>query len=247
MAEILQTTIRRLGVPVRSRYFLSQKLWHFQKDIRSCVENECCCPRTVNISNVNFISKYLYRQSKYSKTWNSICLALFYSSNGSSIRHEFEDWVPLRSRHFLSQKLWHFHKDIRSCVENEYYCPHTVNISSVNFTSKIRKHHGMEKLSVLLAPVCEENPWIIYDVLIIDCKSYVNDASDGLVCWCLTATSFSTLRPRPNGRHLADNIFKYIYLNTWIFIFKFTWSLSWRSNWQFTIIGSDNGLVPTRG
>ena len=29
-------------------------------NIRSCVENECCCPCTVNISNVNFNSKYIY-------------------------------------------------------------------------------------------------------------------------------------------------------------------------------------------
>ena len=28
--------------------------------IRSCVENECCCPRTVSISNVNFTSKIRY-------------------------------------------------------------------------------------------------------------------------------------------------------------------------------------------
>ena len=48
--------IRRLGVrfPLRSRLFLSEKLWHFHKNIRSCVENECCCPLTVNIWNVNF-------------------------------------------------------------------------------------------------------------------------------------------------------------------------------------------------
>ena len=38
-------------------YFRSQKLWHFHKNIRSCVENECCCPRTVNCSNDNFTSK----------------------------------------------------------------------------------------------------------------------------------------------------------------------------------------------
>ena len=51
--------IRRLGVrvPLSSRHFLSQKLWHFHKNIRSCVENEWCCPRTVNISNVNLTSK----------------------------------------------------------------------------------------------------------------------------------------------------------------------------------------------
>ena len=30
------------------------KIWHVHKNIWSCVENECCCPRTVNIPNVNF-------------------------------------------------------------------------------------------------------------------------------------------------------------------------------------------------
>ena len=33
---------------------------HFHKNTRSCVENECCCPRTVNISNVNFTSNYFF-------------------------------------------------------------------------------------------------------------------------------------------------------------------------------------------
>ena len=56
-----QYSIRWLGVRVslRSMYYLSQKLWHFHKNTRSCVENQCCCPRTVNISNVNFTSKYI--------------------------------------------------------------------------------------------------------------------------------------------------------------------------------------------
>ena len=40
-----------------SRYFLSQKLWQLHKNIRSCVENEYCRPRTVPISNVNLILK----------------------------------------------------------------------------------------------------------------------------------------------------------------------------------------------
>ena len=34
----------------------------------------------------------------------------------------------------LSQKLWHFHKNIRPCVENECWCPCTVNILNGNFT-----------------------------------------------------------------------------------------------------------------
>ena len=37
--------------------FCLQKLWHFHKNSRSGVENECRCPRTVNISNVNFTLK----------------------------------------------------------------------------------------------------------------------------------------------------------------------------------------------
>ena len=36
-------------------YSTPSQLWHFPKNTRSCVENECCCPRTVNMSNVNFI------------------------------------------------------------------------------------------------------------------------------------------------------------------------------------------------
>ena len=59
------------------------------------------------------------------------------SSNGYSIQHESEGLgvqVPLKSKHFLSQKLWHFHKNIRLCVENECCCLRTVNISNINFT-----------------------------------------------------------------------------------------------------------------
>ena len=41
--------------PSQFEIFSVAKLWHFHK----CVENECCCPRTVNISNVNFTSKII--------------------------------------------------------------------------------------------------------------------------------------------------------------------------------------------
>ena len=117
---------------------MSEKLRHLHKNTRSCVENKCCCPRTVNFSNVNFTSKYLYHQNQYSKTRDSKCLALiaqmvraFGTNPKVGVR------VPLRSRHFLSQTLWYFHKNIRSCVENESCCPRTVNILNVNFTPKI--------------------------------------------------------------------------------------------------------------
>ena len=48
----------------------------------------------------------------------------------------------LSSRHFLSQKLWHFHhKNTRSCVKIECCCPHTVCISNVNINLKISTSH----------------------------------------------------------------------------------------------------------
>ena len=52
-------------VPLRSRHFLSLKLRHFHKKIRSWVENGWC-----------YLKKYLYRQSQYSRTRDSKCLAL---------------------------------------------------------------------------------------------------------------------------------------------------------------------------
>ena len=49
--------------PIHTPNIGPQKLLHFRKNIRSCAENECCCPRTVNISNVNFTSKiYIQRE-----------------------------------------------------------------------------------------------------------------------------------------------------------------------------------------
>ena len=41
-------------VPLRLRHSLSQKLRHFDKNIRLGVWNECCFPSIVNITNVNF-------------------------------------------------------------------------------------------------------------------------------------------------------------------------------------------------
>ena len=40
---------------------------------------------------------------------------------------------PLRSRHFLSLNLRHFHKNIRSWVKIEWWCSRPVNISNVNY------------------------------------------------------------------------------------------------------------------
>ena len=124
-----------IPVPLRSRHFLSQKLWHFDKDTRSCVENECCCPRTVNISNVNFTSKISMPPEPVFKTWDSKWLALIAQmvrAFGMNPRNGRSS--PPQVETFLSQKLWRFHKNTRSCVENECCCPRTGDISNVDFT-----------------------------------------------------------------------------------------------------------------
>ena len=53
------------------------------------------------------------------------------------------------------------------------------------------------------------------------------------------------MRPRQNGPHFADNIFKYSLLkeNLWI-LNKFHWNIFLVSNWQHGSIGSVNGLAP---
>ena len=58
------------------------------------------------------------------------------SSNGKSIWHESESWGSTSPQvdTFLSQKLWHFHKNTRSYVENECCCPRTVYTSNITFT-----------------------------------------------------------------------------------------------------------------
>ena len=43
------------------------------------------------------------------------------------------DSSPLQVDTFLSIKIRHFHKNIRWCVENECYCPHTAKIPNVDF------------------------------------------------------------------------------------------------------------------
>ena len=69
------------------------------------------------------LKKYLYRQSPCSKSWDSKCLALIAQIvRAFGMNPEVGVRVCLRSRHFLSQKLWHFPRNIRSCVENECCC-----------------------------------------------------------------------------------------------------------------------------
>ena len=57
------------------------------------------------------------------------------------------------------------------------------------------------------------------------------------------AISINTLKPRQNGRHFADDIFKCIFLdeNVWIPI-----KLHRRVQLKHSSTGSDNGLTPLR-
>ena len=57
----------------------------------------------------------------------------------------------------------------------------------------------------------------------------------------------NTLRRRQNGPHFAEDILNSIFLmKVFEFRFKFHWSLFLRVQWQYSIIGSDNGLAPSR-
>ena len=56
--------------------------------------------------------------------------------------------------------------------------------------------------------------------------------------------TINTLRPRQNGSHVPYDILNGF---SWMKIHAFHWYLfSQRSNYQYSIIGSDNGLVPVR-
>ena len=86
-------------VPLRWRHFLSQKLWHFHKNTRLCVENECCCPRTVNISNVNFTSEIIIEHYILEKSWSDSLLH-WYSETACIIHRNMEN----QGRNNLSTK-----------------------------------------------------------------------------------------------------------------------------------------------
>ena len=62
--------------PPQVETFFSQRHLHSHKSTRSCVNNECCCPRTVNISNINFTSKISIPPGPVFNKWDSKCLAL---------------------------------------------------------------------------------------------------------------------------------------------------------------------------
>ena len=128
--------------------------------------------------------------------------------------------VPLQpyiytwSRHFLSQKLWQFHKNTRSCVENECCCPRTVNISNVNFTSKISIHDGefgVWDLGLM--------PMVAAAVTMGMGRVHVRVCRGVCYGWRRKYSSyFNSLRPRLSRHRFADDVFKCNFLNENVWI-----------------------------
>ena len=80
-----------------SRHFLSQKLWHFRKNTRSCVENECCCPCTVTISSVDFTSTIKLYQLANAMVW--IVMTCYSRDVNLFLTYVFLTWAAdIRSR-----------------------------------------------------------------------------------------------------------------------------------------------------
>ena len=132
----------KVGVrsPLTSRYFLSQTLWHFHKNTRLSKVN--AVSSVVNISNVYFkmiippepVFNNMVEQITIppEPVFTKQCLGMiaqmvraFGMSPKVGVRS------PLTSRYFLSQTLWHFHKNTRLSKVNAVSS--VVNISNVYF------------------------------------------------------------------------------------------------------------------
>ena len=94
----------------------------------------------LTFQTLTLLQKYLYRQSQYSKTWDSKCLALraqmfraFGVNLGGSSPPQVETF-------HVSKTFGHFHKNTRSCVENEWCCPRTVTISNFTLLQEYQTH-----------------------------------------------------------------------------------------------------------
>ena len=100
--------IRRSGfrVPIRSIHFLPQKNWHFHKNTRSCVENECCCLPKISISNVNFtLKKYYLLNLTHKQPEMHWCV--------------FNNWPTFLLDQFHTKTMYYeYHYKIKSIPEN---------------------------------------------------------------------------------------------------------------------------------
>ena len=90
-----------------------------------------CCEKTFT-----WLQKYLCRQNQYSRIWDSKGLALIAEVDRAfGMNPKVGGSSPLRSRYFLFLKLRHFHKNIRSWVENK--CASRTQLTFQMFTTKI--------------------------------------------------------------------------------------------------------------
>ena len=82
------------------------------------------------------LQKYLYRQNQYEKNMGQQMSGLIAEMVTAFGMNPKVGGFESRSGRdiFCPKKLWHFHKNVHSCVENEYCCRCTVNISNITFT-----------------------------------------------------------------------------------------------------------------
>ena len=128
----------RVRVPLRSIHFLSLNLRYFHKKLPSWGENKCCCPRTVNISNVNFTTKISIQPEPVFKNMgqqmsgpaSSSGLSIRHESEGSGLSHPQVDTFSVSNTSTLSQE--------HPFVSRKWMllpAKKTINISNVNFTT----------------------------------------------------------------------------------------------------------------
>ena len=74
----------------------------------------------LTIQILTLLQKYLYRQSQYSNTWDNICLASIAQVVGAfGMNSKIGGSSPPQVETCSFSKFRHFHKNIRSWVENQ--------------------------------------------------------------------------------------------------------------------------------
>ena len=113
---------------------------------RSWVENECSCPRTVNISNdkctiqIPIPPEAVFQDINSKSVVRIAQMVIAFGMNPKVGRFEFPSGrSPVET--FSVSIISTLHKNIRSSVANECYCLRTINISNVNLTTKYLCHH----------------------------------------------------------------------------------------------------------
>ena len=115
--------------------------------------------------------------------------------------------------------------------------------------------HSMFFNTFALYTISQRKHWPLWKRVTRVCSISVNvwflELTNGRhTCKDKCMSGLNTMRSRQNSHHFADGVFKCFLLNenvwTWIDISFHFQVCSWGSNQQYSNIGSDNGLVPTR-